>query len=175
MINVSKCQFGRDSLDFLGHRITPAGIMPLPEKVDEITQLGQPTTVKGLHEFVAMVNFYRRFIPAAAQTMLPLFEALSGKPKTLVWNEDMVKAFHDTKKALADATLLSHPRQDAQTSLTTDASDLAVVVYRTSLKIVSCVVTFVQQSDADICCNTHHKITSGACWPSINRGVTAQQ
>ena len=126
VINVSKCQFGRDSLDFLGHRITPAGIMPLPEKVDAITQLGQPTTVKGLHEFVGMVNFYRRFIPAAAQTMLPLFEALSGKPKTLVWNEDMVKAFHDTKKALADATLLSHPRQDAQTSLTTDASDLAV-------------------------------------------------
>ena len=34
---------------------------------------------------------------------------------------------------------------------------------------------FRQQSDADICCNTHHKITSGACWPSINRGVTAQQ
>ena len=100
--------------------------MPLPEKVDAITQLGQPTTVKGLHEFVGMVNFYRRFIPAAAQTMLPLFEALSGKPKTLVWNEDMVKAFHDTKKALADATLLSHPRQDAQTSLATDASDLAV-------------------------------------------------
>ena len=80
VINVSKCQFGRDSLDFLGHRITPAGIMPLPEKVDAITQLGQPTTVKSLHEFVGMVNFYRRFIPAAAQTMLPLFESLSGKP-----------------------------------------------------------------------------------------------
>ena len=40
VINVSKCQFGRDSLDFLGHLITPAGIMPLPEKVDAITQLG---------------------------------------------------------------------------------------------------------------------------------------
>ena len=73
-----------------------------------------------------MVNFYCRFIPAAARPMLPLFEALSGKPRTVVWNEDMVAAFYDTKKALADAILLSHPRQDAQTSLTTDASDLAV-------------------------------------------------
>ena len=126
VINVSKCQFGRNSLDFLGHRITRAGIMPLPEKVDAITQLDQPTTVKGLQEFVGMVNFYRRFIPAAAHTMLPLFEALSGKPKTLTWDETMLKAFHDTKKALADATLLSHPHHDAQISLTTDASDLAV-------------------------------------------------
>lgn len=77
-------------------------------------------------EFVGMVNFYRRFIPAAAQIMSPLFEALTGKPKPLVWNEAMVTAFQDTKKALADATLLVHPRQDAQTSLTTDASDRAV-------------------------------------------------
>lgn len=58
--------------------------------------------------------------------MLPLFEALTGKPKTLVWNEAMTKAFHAMKKALANATLLTHPRHDAPTSLTADASDLAV-------------------------------------------------
>ena len=38
----------------------------------------------------------------------------------------MVKAFQDTKKALAGETLLTHPRQNAPTSLTTDASDLAI-------------------------------------------------
>ena len=69
---------------------------PLPDKVDAITQINQPTTIKGLQEFVGMVNFYRRFIPAAARTMLPLFEALAGKPKTLVWNKDMVTSFRDT-------------------------------------------------------------------------------
>ena len=126
VINVSKSQFGRDTIDFLGHCITHAGIMPLPDKVDAITRFKQPVTVKGLQEFVGMANFYRRFIPAAARMMLPLFEALTGKPKTLVWDETMVKAFHDTKKALAEATLLTHPRHDAPISLTTDASDQAV-------------------------------------------------
>lgn len=100
--------------------------MPLPEKVDAIVRISRPVTVKGLQEFVGMVNFYRRFIPAAAQTMSPLFEALTGKPKTLVWSEAMTKAFQATKKALADATLLTHPRHDVPTSLTTDASDHAV-------------------------------------------------
>ena len=73
-----------------------------------------------------MVNFYRRFIPAAARTMIPLFDALMGKLRTLVWNDARVKAFHDTKDELANATLLTHPCPNAKTSLTVDASDLAV-------------------------------------------------
>lgn len=126
VINVSKSQFGRDAIDFLGHHITHTGIMPLPDKVDAISRFQQPTTIKGLQEFVGMANFYRRFIPAAAQMMLPLFKALTGKPKVLAWDEAMVKAFQETKKALVEATLLTHPRHDAPTSLTADASDLAV-------------------------------------------------
>ena len=58
--------------------------------------------------------------------VVTLFEALTGKTKTLVWDETMVKAFHDTKKAFAEATLLTHPRHDVPISLTTDASDQAV-------------------------------------------------
>ena len=65
----------------------------------------------------------RRFIPGAAQNMIPLFEALSGKPRNLVWNEAMTEAFQDTNEALAKAT---HPRQNAQISLTTGTSDLAI-------------------------------------------------
>ncbi len=126
VINVSKCQFGRDSIDFLGHRITPEGIAPLPTRVDAVTRFPQPTTIKGLQEFVGMVNYYRRFIPEAAQIMLPLFEPLAGKLKTLVWSEAMAGAFQATKQALAEATLLTHPHQDAPISLTADASDQAV-------------------------------------------------
>ena len=58
--------------------------------------------------------------------MAPLFKALTGKPKVLVWNALMVKAFHDIKKSLANATLLAHPRRNAPISFTTDISDLAV-------------------------------------------------
>ena len=126
VINVAKCQFGCDTLNFLGHHITCTGIKPLPEKVNAITQFEQPTTVRGLQEFVGMINFYRRFIPAAAQMMLPLFDALAEKTKILVWNQAMSKAFQDSKKALAGATLLAHPCQNVPISLTTDASELAV-------------------------------------------------
>ena len=91
VINASKCQFGRDTIDFLGHRINSSGSFSLPDKVQAISEFNQPVTIKGLQEFVGMVNFYRRFIPAAAQLMSPLFDALDGKPKILVWNDVMVK------------------------------------------------------------------------------------
>ena len=61
--------------------------------------------------------------------MSPLFSALSGKAKglkPLVWMDDMLKAFHEAKVALAKAALLTHPRKGAPTALTTDASDEAV-------------------------------------------------
>ena len=47
VINVAKCQFGRSSIDFLGHRITSHGATPLPSKVEAVRQFKQPVTVKG--------------------------------------------------------------------------------------------------------------------------------
>ena len=129
VINVAKCQFGRSAIDFLGHRITPKGATPLPDKVKAVMTFRRPNTIKGLQEFVGMINFYRRFIPAAAKIMSPLFSALSGKAKglkPLVWTSDMLRAFQGAKEALADAALLTHPQKGAPTALTTDASDEAV-------------------------------------------------
>ena len=100
--------------------------MPLQDKVEAVTHFPQPTTVKGLQEFVGMVNFYCCFIPSAAQLMVPLFQALKGKPKTLVWSDTKTAAFEQTKQALANATMLCHPNPNTITALTTDASDVAV-------------------------------------------------
>eukprot|EP00731_Ephydatia_muelleri_P021797 Em0014g388a len=56
VVNVSKCKFGVESLDFLGHHINCDGIVPLPDKVSVITEYPQPETVKALQEFVGMVS-----------------------------------------------------------------------------------------------------------------------
>ena len=42
VINVAKCQFGQETLDFLGNRISPTGIMPLPGKVEAVKQFQGP-------------------------------------------------------------------------------------------------------------------------------------
>lgn len=61
--NLDKCRFSLSSIDFLGHRVTQHGAIPLPEKVDAIRRFLQPSMVRGLQEFVSIVNFYHRFVP----------------------------------------------------------------------------------------------------------------
>lgn len=126
IINAAKCQFGLTSIDFLGHRITRNGIAPLPVRVQAIRDFVKPASVKGLQEFLGMVNFYHRFLPGAAAIMQPLFAATVGKLKTLTWSAAMDHAFENTKEALANATLLVHPQANAPTAITVDASDCAV-------------------------------------------------
>ena len=48
IINLSKCQFGRQEIEFLGHYITKQGTIPLPSKVATIEELTKPSTIKGL-------------------------------------------------------------------------------------------------------------------------------
>ena len=52
VINASMCLFSQRYLDFLGHRISLNGSLPLPVKVDAISNFPQPTIVKCLQEFV---------------------------------------------------------------------------------------------------------------------------
>jgi len=84
VINPSKCQFGRAHLDFLGHRIDRTGASPLPEKVKAVQNFPLPVNTKDLRRFMGMVNFYHRFIPAAATLMAPLCRVLSGGKNTLI-------------------------------------------------------------------------------------------
>ena len=58
--------------------------------------------------------------------MLPLHSLLKGKSRSITWTDTATTSFNATKKALAEATLLSYPSPNAPTCLMTDASDTAV-------------------------------------------------
>ena len=131
IVNRAKCILGKPSLDFLGYRVDATGIAPLPERVEAIRSTEPPTTIKELQRFNGMINYYRRWIPNAAAHMYHLFDALKGpkgkaKPKTLEWTDNLQKSFNAVKEALAQATLLHHPRPGARLAVTTDASNQAI-------------------------------------------------
>ena len=80
VVNAAKREFGVSEIDFLGHRISNKGAIPLlPLKVKAIVDFCRPITVVGLQSFLGMVNFYHRFIPAAATIMQPLYTAVTIK------------------------------------------------------------------------------------------------
>ncbi len=104
--NAEKCEFGKSELDFLGHRVSAAGIEPLPGRVQAIMDHPAPVTVKDMQNFLGVMNFYRRFVPAAAKTYRPLTEALRGSPRPntpVVWTKEMRTAFQAAKETLRAA------------------------------------------------------------------------
>ena len=46
VIHITKCRFGPCMLCFLGHRITRYGTVPLPDKVEAISQMYCPKTLE---------------------------------------------------------------------------------------------------------------------------------
>lgn len=131
-INAEKCIFAQAEIPFLGHLVTPNGIKPLPEKVTAIANLEKPKTAQELRRFIAMITFYRRFIPHAIDTQDRLQLLINGNKKndkTIInWTEDSAKAFDEYKQQLANATLLAHPSKDAKSKLivAVDASSKSI-------------------------------------------------
>jgi len=125
VINPAKCTFGETEVQFLGYKVSGKGTRPLPERVKVIQEYDLPKTAKDLRRYLGIINFYRRFLPRAAETLAPMNDLLQRnlKGKTLVtWTPQARQAFESSKKSLAEATLLAHPRLNAELALFTDAS-----------------------------------------------------
>jgi hypothetical protein len=100
VINPNKCVFVKPEVKFLGYLVSGAGTCPLPGKVEAIRDFKRPQTVKGLRQFLGMVNFYRRFIPGAASIHEPLNNLLQGNAKgrtPVTWNPAADAAFDQCK------------------------------------------------------------------------------
>ena len=129
-LSIDKCVFCVTETTFLGHKISPKGILPSPEKISAIVEYPKPGDYSSLRRFVGMINFYRRFVPNFADITNPIFDLLGStnqKNHILNWNHDADRSFCEIKKALADSAFLNHVSKDATTyHLVTDASNLAI-------------------------------------------------
>jgi len=58
----SKCSFGMQSIEFLGHIFDENGVKLSNSRVQGIRDLPEPTTLKGVRSFIGMVYYFRDFI-----------------------------------------------------------------------------------------------------------------
>ena len=127
-VNPKKCHFGKSEVKFLGFLVNENGCSPLPDRVEAIQKLPLPTTTKQLRSFVGVLQYYRRAIPKIAELLSPLHKLLQGKKKYsgVKFTEDAKTAFESAKLALVNTVAIAHPRDNAKTTLVSDASDTAV-------------------------------------------------
>lgn len=120
-----KCVFVRDEVKYLGHTISPAGLVPDRSKVSAIADMPAPSTVKQVASFVQTCSWYRKFIPGFSALARPLTNLLK-KSAVFQFGEEQRHAFETLKAKLTSAPILRQADSTKPYMLRTDASDYAL-------------------------------------------------
>nr|GEV46333.1 reverse transcriptase domain-containing protein [Tanacetum cinerariifolium] len=78
------------------------------DKVDVISKLPHPTTIKGIRSFLGHVGFYRRFIQDFSNIAQPM-TCLLEKDTPFFFSNECIESFQTLKKILTEATILVPP------------------------------------------------------------------
>jgi hypothetical protein len=72
----SASEFWINEVSFLGHVISPEGIIVDPSKVRDVLNWKLPTSVHQVHSFLGLAGYYRRFIPNFSKIAKTITELL---------------------------------------------------------------------------------------------------
>nr|GEW12252.1 reverse transcriptase domain-containing protein [Tanacetum cinerariifolium] len=116
----------------LGHKVSKKGIEVDKAKVDVISKLPHPTTVKGIRSFLGHAGFYRRFIKDFSKTAKPMTRLLEKDTQFIFSQDDFAigavlgqcqdKHFKPIHYAIKTMT-------EAESNYTTTEKEMLAVVY----------------------------------------------
>jgi len=120
-----KCEFHKDSVEYLGFILSTDGLKMAEDKVKTILDWPEPRKIKDVQSFLGFCNFYRRFIYGYSDIVIPLTRLTR---KNFPWNfdEKCRTAFEMLKQQFTQAPVLTKWVPDSEMILETDASDYAL-------------------------------------------------
>jgi RNase H-like domain found in reverse transcriptase/Reverse transcriptase (RNA-dependent DNA polymerase)/Integrase zinc binding domain len=124
-LNESKCEYKRESLTFLGHRVSQGGFNIDDQKVKDVMAFRAPRSGTELKSFLGLANFVRGYIRSFSDMTHPL-RVVDGFGK-FAWGEEQERAFQRVKHAIANCTITQgYFSTRDKTVLYTDASPYAI-------------------------------------------------
>ncbi|KAI5343471.1 hypothetical protein L3X38_011347 [Prunus dulcis] len=125
ILNWEKCHFMVRQGIVLGHVVSNKGIQVDKAKINIITNLPPPSSVKGVRSFLGHAGFYRRFIKKFSSISRPLCNLLA-KDAVFEFDEICMEAFTTLKKELTSAPIIIAPDWSLPFEIMCDASDFAI-------------------------------------------------
>jgi hypothetical protein len=124
-LKMSKCEFGKTSLVYLGHIVGGGELKIDPSKVEVILNWPKPNTVTEVRSFLGATQYWRKFIANFSSIAAPL-HALTSVKKVFHWGDVQQKAFDALKQKISSTPVLALPDLRQPFEIQTDASDYAM-------------------------------------------------
>lgn len=124
-LNGEKCIFAVPVIEFVGFRLTAAGLSPLHSNADAILCLPEHSCPARLSSFLGMTAFYLCFLPNYSETTAPLC-ALLKQDVAWSWTPACLSTVQQLKSQLITPPVLAHFDLQSLTFVTCNASDTAV-------------------------------------------------
>ncbi|XP_072962659.1 uncharacterized mitochondrial protein AtMg00860-like [Typha angustifolia] len=94
----SKCSWGQQRVDYLGHIISKDGVEADPKKIQSMVEWPLPKTTKELRGFLDLTGYYRRFVANYGKVAAPLTALL--QEGAFIWMDKAKETFEAMKKAM---------------------------------------------------------------------------
>lgn len=107
-VKLSKCEFGKTSLNYLGHSVGAGELKIDPSKVEVIVNWPKPKSTTEVRSFLGATQYWRKFIANFSLIAAPL-HALAGLNKVFQWGGKQQKAFNTLKEKISTAPVLALP------------------------------------------------------------------
>ena len=110
-IKVSKCEFFRKHVSYLGFLIGETGIRCDRSKVKAINKIATPTSIEEVHQFNGMCSYYSKFI-SHYSNISKCFNDMTRKGATFNWTKECDGVFKLLKEKLMENPVLISPQVD---------------------------------------------------------------
>ena len=124
-LSVNKCQFFRQCLDYMGHKVqitdNRPSVTPQKSKVDAIDKLKPPKTPKETKSLIGMVAYLSMYIPKLQILLTPMHK-LTRKGVKFEWTKEMEDNFSEIKAALKEYPVLTLPAKEGLIRIYCDTS-----------------------------------------------------
>lgn len=125
LLKKSKCFFGQQTLEYLGHIVSSSGVATDLEKVQAVAQWLVPSNVKQLRGFLGLSGYYRKFIRHYGILSRPLTDLLK-KGVPFVWTDQHQQCLESLKQALISTSVLALPDFTKSFTVKTGASAIGI-------------------------------------------------